>query len=142
MTIAQALKEKNKIGAKLLKHWGKLKSDNSIIEGSNRSYDPLILLKEIDEMSQNLIELKTKIHIASSTIRSKIFRMSELKSYITHLKSVSTKDGYVKDRYDNSVINMDAVLKTIEIDAILEKIESEIESIQDELDIFNHQTSI
>ena len=142
MTIAQALKEKNKIGAKLSKHWTKLQSENSMIEGSTRSYDPLILLKEIDEMTQNLIELKTKIHTASSGVRSKIFRMSELKSYITHLKLVSTKDGYVKDRYDNSVINMEAVIKTIEIDALLEKKEAEIEKIQEELDIFNHQTSI
>jgi len=68
--------------------------------------------------------------------------MSELKSYITHLKLVSTKDGYVKDRYDNSVLNMEAVIKTIEIDALLEKKEAEIEKIQEELDIFNHQTSI
>ncbi len=142
MTIAQALKEKNKIGAKLLKHWGKLQNENSIIEGSTRSYDPIILLKEIDEMTQNLIDLKTKIHAASVEVRSKIFRMSELKSYITHLKTVSTKDGYVKDRYDNSVINMEAVFKAIEIDALLEKIEAEIEKIQEELDVFNHQTSI
>ena len=141
MTIAQALKEKNKIGAKLLKHWGKLQSYNSIIEGSTRAYDPIILLKEIDEMTQNLIDLKAKIHIASSAIRSKIFKMSELKSYISHLRMVSTNDGIVRDRYD-SVITMEAIYKTKEIDTLLENIEFEIEKIQEELDIFNHQTSI
>ena len=142
MKITEALKEKNKLAAKLQKLWGRLQSTNSILEGSKRVYDPVELLKEIDATTEEIVTLKTNIHSASSPVRSKIFRMSELKSYITHLKLVSTKDGYVKDRYDNSVLNMEAVIKTIEIDALLEKKEAEIEKIQEELDIFNNQTSI
>ena len=71
-------------------------------------------------MTQNLIELKTKIHTASSGVRSKIFRMSELKNYVTKLKTVSTKDGLIRDRYESSILTMVAVFIENEVDALLE----------------------
>jgi hypothetical protein len=142
MTIAQALKEKNKIAAKLQKLWGRLQTNNSVIDGTNRVYDPNELLKEIDESTQKLIELKTKIHIASNDVRSKIFRMSELKNYTTKLREVCVKDGPVRERYESNVLLMNAVFKADEIDMLLESTEAEIEKTQEELDVFNHQTSI
>ena len=142
MKIAQALKEKNKIGAKLAKKWDNLRDNNSIIEGSTRTYEPVELMKEIDEMTQNLIELKTKIHQASGAVRFKIFRLSELKMYVMNLRRVSSRNGLVKERYDSVPLTMDAIYKTNEIDDLIEKVESEIDKIQEELDTFNHQISI
>ena len=37
---------------------------------------------------------------------------------------------------------MEAVFKVVDIDVLVEKTEDEIEKTQEELDIFNHQTSI
>jgi len=142
MTIAQALKEKNKKAAKLQKLWGRLQTNNSIIEGGKRVYEPTLVIKEIDELTSQLIDLKTRIHIASMDVRAKIFRMSELKNYLMKLREVSTRDGIVRDRYDSTVITMEAVFKVVDIDVLAEKTEDEIEKTQEELDIFNHQTSI
>ena len=75
-------------------------------------------------------------------VRAKIFRMSELKNYLMKLREVSTRDGIVRDRYDSTVITMEAVFKVVDIDVLVEKTEDEIEKTQEELDIFNHQTSI
>ena len=58
------------------------------------------------------------------------------------LREVSTRDGIVRDRYDSTVITMEAVFKVVDIDVLVEKTEDEIEKTQEELDIFNHQTSI
>ena len=142
MTIAQALKEKNKKASKLQKLWGRLQTNNSIIEGGKRVYEPTLVIKEIDELTSQLIDLKTRIHIASMDVRAKIFRMSELKNYLMKLREVSTRDGIVRDRYDSTVITMEAVFKVVDIDVLVEKTEDEIEKTQEELDIFNHQTSI
>lgn len=142
MKITEALKEKNKLAAKLQKLWGRLQSTNSILEGSKRVYDPVELLKEIDATTEEIVTLKTNIHSASSPVRSKIFRMSELKNYVTKLKTVSTKDGLIRDRYESSILTMVAVFKENEVDALLEKMENEIEQLQKELDSFNHHTII
>ena len=65
MTIAQALKEKNKKVAKITKLWQKISSYNSVIEGSEKPYDVEKLWEEYNQAITELIDLKTRIHHAS-----------------------------------------------------------------------------
>ena len=64
---------------------------NSLPKGANRPYDIIVLKNETLELTNELIALKSMIHEASSPVRSKNFRLSEFKSIMQQLLSISTK---------------------------------------------------
>jgi hypothetical protein len=139
LTISQALKEKNKIASTIQKNWSKIMDYNSLPKGANRPYDIIVLKNETLELTNELIALKSMVHEASSPVRSKIFRLSELKSMMQQLLSISTKDGLVKSR-GLELIEMEAILKVKDIDELLLNYQAEIDQIQNELDNFNFST--
>jgi hypothetical protein len=142
MTIAQALKEKNKKVATLNVLWDRLNKNNSVLEGNRRSYDPVELLKQIETELEALVDLKTRIHDASAPVRSQIFRMSELKSKTMRLKCLETDEGPVRSRYDGTVTRREAVLQAEQVDGLIEAAQQEIENLQEELDKFNFATHV
>ena len=142
MTIAQALKEKNKKAAKIGKLWQKISSYNSVIEGSEKPYDVEKLWEEYNLEIAGLIELKAKIHEASSPVRKDIFAMSELKSKVQNLRNLSTQSGPHRDRYSSETTEMEAHFSTLWKDNQIELTENLIDSLQEKLDAFNHTTQI
>jgi hypothetical protein len=123
--------------------FSKVQMYNSVEEGSTRVYDVVESMKNWLTMSEELVELKTKLHLANAPVYGKIFRMSELKSQLSNLKQLDCVDGKHFDRYGRG----EAVVKTAKI-SVLEKdqlvltIEEEIERLQEELDEHNDTTSI
>lgn len=142
LTVTQALKEKNKLAAKIQRNWSKITSTNSLPKGAYRPYDLLELKNETLKLTEDLVELKTKIHEASAPVRSKIFRLSELKSILVKIESINTKEGLVKERYDNNLVEMDAILKTKDVDDMITQYQDEIDEIQSYLDNFNYTTKL
>jgi len=116
---------------------------NSVEEGTTRVYDVKESMQNWLKMIDELVELKTKIHLANVPVYGKIFRMSELKSQLSNLKQLDCVDGKHFDRYGRG----EAVVKTAKIsvlekDQMVLKIEEEIERLQEELDEHNATTSI
>jgi len=146
MTIKQALKYKKKLASKMNEEFSKLSRYNSVESGTNRIYDPKESMRKWFEMTNELIELKTKIHLANSVVYGKIFRMSELKSQLSSLKQLDCTEGKYSDRYgrmsgDTPIIK-EAAIGLLERDTMIASMEEEIEKIQEELDIHNANTSI
>lgn len=142
MTIAQALKEKNKKVAKIQKLWEKIHRYNSMQEGSERPYSTSDLFQQVHAEVGLLIELKTKIHEASSPVRGDIFTLSEMKNFVQRVRSVSTTQGSFRERYENTTSIMVAELDIKWQDAKIEELEEKIEKLQEKLDQFNHTTHI
>ena len=146
MKIKQALKYKKKLASKMNQEFMKVQMYNSVEEGSNRVYDVKESMQNWLRMSEELVELKTKLHLANAPVYGKIFRMSELKSQLSNLKQLDCVDGKYTDRYGR--MSGDApIIKTAEIgilerDQMISDIEEEIEKIQEELDEHNALTSI
>jgi len=143
MKVKQALKYKKKLAAKMNQEFVKVNMYNSVEEGTTRVYDVKEAMENWIKMGQELVELKTKIHLANAPVYGKIFRMSELKSQLSNLKQLDCVDGKHFDRYGRG----EAVVKTAEInilgrDQIVSAIEEEIEKLQEELDEHNATTSI
>jgi hypothetical protein len=138
LTIAKALKEKNKKLSQLNKLWKRLDANNSIPEGNVREFDPKELIEQLRQETEAYIALKTQIHNACGPVRDKIFRLSELKSFIHRLKSIDTNHGLTRTRYDASLVKYEAYLSAGSMENLMEQIESEIEKIQEELDHFNY----
>lgn len=117
--------------------------NNSILEGGNRDYSAKDQLEKGVEKMEALVSLKAKIQKANAPIQDKIFRLSELKNLISRVRSFPTTDGVQAPSYRSEVaLTYEAEFKKIDIDKMIESYESEIESIQEELDTFNHSTSI
>ena len=146
MTIKQALKYKKKLASKMNEEFSKLSKYNSVEIGTNRVYEPKESMRKWLEMTNELIELKTKIHLANSVVYGKIFRMSELKSQLSSLKQLDCTEGKYSDRYSrmsgDTPIIKEAAIGLLERDTMIVSMEEEIEKIQEELDIHNANTSI
>ena len=146
MTIKQALKYKKKLASKMNEEFSKLSRYNSVESGTNRVYDPKESMRKWFEMTNELIELKTKIHLANAVVYGKIFRMSELKSQLSSLKQLDCTEGKYSDRYSrmsgDTPIIKEAAIGLLERDTMIASMEEEIEKIQEELDIHNANTSI
>jgi len=143
MKVKQALKQKKKLATKMNQEFVRVNMYNSVEEGATRVYDVKESMQNWLKMIDELVELKTKIHLANVPVYSKIFRMSELKSQLSNLKQLDCVDGKHFDRYGRG----EAVIKTAEIsvlerDEMVLKIEEEIERLQEELDEHNATTSI
>jgi len=144
MNIKQALKEKNKLAKKVTDLIERTNRYNSMDEGGVRSYDPQESMNAAQAAVEELIELKTKIHMANVKVYDKIFRMSEYKSYVKYLKALNCTEGtVVKHSYgDTSVRQLSTVITEVQRDQMIEEFEIRIELIQADLDEHNAITHI
>jgi len=144
MNIKQALKEKNKLAKKVTDLMDRTNRNNSMDEGAVRSYDPKESLEQALQMVDDLVNLKTKMHMANAEVYDKIFRMSEYKSLVKYLKTLNCSQGtIVTSRYgDSTTRQMTTVITEVERDALVEKYETLIDNLQTELDTHNATTHI
>lgn len=146
MTIKQALKYKNKLVSRINAEFHKASQYNSVEEGGLRPYSASEALAKYFSLSNELVELKTKIHQANTKVYDKIFLLSELKSRVSKLQILDCSEGKVMDRYSR-IHGEPATVKTVEItilerDALIQEIEAKIEEVQEELDLHNATTEI
>ena len=142
MNVKQALKVKNKLVTEMKASYAILQKYNSIEEGNPRRYSMTNTLEKIKTLQAELVELKTKIHKANQPVYDKIFALAELKGMIKELKKVSTEEGKVNERYGSVVSVKEVELNVTDIDAAIAVLESQIEGLQNELDIHNATTQI
>jgi len=139
MNIKKALKEKNNLKGKINETLSRISKHNITEDGIERPYDPRVLLEELFVKVEEMVTLKTQIQKANNDVFDKIYRLSELKNVASKLKYLNCN----KERIYNSPDNFsDVAISTKERDLLIEKIEKQIEKIQEELDEFNYKTKI
>lgn len=142
MNIKQALKLKNKLTAQIAELYRLAKTYNSIEEGNPRRYSIVQLLNQANALTNELVDLKTQIHLANGPVYGKIFRLAELKGRAKQIAGIGCEEGKVTERYGSTVSIKEAEMNVIERDNLLRQLETEIEQLQDELDIHNATTTI
>lgn len=145
MKIYQVLKAKKKLTSELQQLWQKFSNNNSVIVGNTRSYEPIELMSKIIAKTKELIQLKVKLQVANSEIYEKIFEISELKSAISKLGSVSTQSGIVHPHSYSSVsapVEYSAFYSQKMVDDIIAGYQEKISTLQEEIDTFNYTTEI
>jgi len=138
MNLKQALKEKNKLKAKIVLTQNRLSRYNMIEEGFERVYDPHEMYQQLLVETDQLIEIKTRIQKANLPVLSKIYRLSEVKGLMAKLNKLSCGQG--RDSYSDVVY--DSAITVVERDNLLLSLEQEIEKLQEELDSFNFSTAV
>jgi hypothetical protein len=142
MNIKQALKLKNKLVTQIKEQYEIAKAHNSIEQGNPRRYSALQSINKANELSIELVELKTKIHLANAPVYDLIFQMSEFKNQIKQLKSIPVDEGKVTERYGSITTIKEVELNIAERDNLVKGLESQIEELQDKLDTYNATTEL
>lgn len=142
MNIKQALKLKNKLVTQIKEQYEIAKAHNSIEQGNPRRYSALQSINKANELSIELVELKTKIHLANAPVYDLIFQMSELKNQIKQLKSIPVDEGKVTERYGSITTIKEVELNIAERDNLVKGLELQIEELQDKLDTHNAITEL
>jgi hypothetical protein len=147
MTVKAALKYKNKLTSKMNDEFVKLSTYNSVDVDSVKPYSASEALVNYLKMSEELVTLKTKIHLANAKVYDKIFLLSELKSQALKLAHIDCSEGKISKSSRFSRMVEGTEIKVCEItilerDKMVSEIEEKIELIQDELDYHNTTTII
>ena len=141
MNLTKALKHKKKLVKQIDEMYIRFSKFNSNQKDSV-GYDPEQAYNEWVRLTNDLINLKTKIHIANAGIADKIFKLGELKSMATKLRSIDTKEGIVKDRYSDVTIEYVAYMNLFDRDTKVKELEEQIETLQEEIEAYNALTMI
>jgi len=142
MNITKALKQKNKLVSKTNEYISHVSAYNSIQEGTTRPYDAREALEKAMTSVDELVALKTAIHKANSKVYDKIFKLAELKSLVSKLKSLDCKEGMQQSYRMDAPVKYTTQISIVEKDQWIEKLESQIEMLQEELESHNAKTKI
>ena len=144
MNIKQALKLKNKLIKSISENTKLLQQYNTVEVGNPRPYSSTVLMVEISKATDELIDLKSKIHRANAPMFEKIFEMSELKSNIKALQKLDCTEGKSnRDRYRmESELILTSEVSLVVRNGKIKNLEERIEYLQDEMDVFNATTEI
>ena len=145
MTLATALKEKNRLAGELSRNWSMIAKENSKREDVSRVIDVAEVHQKVQLYREKLVELKTKIGLANAGNLERIYRLEELKNELKRLDDIRTDetsdfqeigDSNVKE-YKRTV-----VFTAAQIYKMREKLQQDCNDIQDELDAYNATTKI
>ena len=142
MNVSQALKQKNRIAVEIKKQYEIAVKVNSQEEGNPRRYSVTGALEKAETLTKELIDLKTKIHLANAPVYGKIFEMAELKGRVKQLKRIPTEEGKTTERYGSAISIKDVEINIAQFDAMVVELEGRIEKIQAELDYHNATTEL
>lgn len=145
MTLAKALKHKNRVAQKMARISDDIRTHNSILAVNDPEVDVTALDKMRQDLMEHLVALKTLIHRASNEIRDKIFRLAELRGSIQFYRSISTQHGKCPRHSfggGDGFVEHKAVMRKESIDRLVIELETRIDEIQDQLDEFNVTTKI
>jgi hypothetical protein len=143
ITLAKALKVKNRLTGRLAKVQADIQAYNSVPEGQAGQVNVPDLMKTREELVGALVGLKTAINDANRQVQRDIYDRAEKKATAQFLAGVNTRHGPLPPVYPSTVeVVYVAALKKADVDALVVRLENEIDQLQDKLDQFNHVRKI
>jgi hypothetical protein len=139
ITLAKALKVKNRLAGRLAKVQADLQAYNSVPEGQVDQVNVPALMQTREELVGALVGLKTAINEANREVQRDIYDLAEKRATAQFLAGVNTRHGPQPAVYPNTTeVSYVAALKKAEVDGLVAGLEKEIDQLQDRLDQFNH----
>ena len=139
ITLAKALKVKNRLTGRLAKVQADIQAYNSVPEGQAGQVNVPALMQTRAELVGALVALKMAINDANREAQRDIYDLAEKKATAQFLAGVNTRHGPQPPVYPSTVeVNYVAALKKADVDALVVGLENEIDQLQDKLDQFNH----
>jgi hypothetical protein len=143
ITLAKALKVKNRLTGRLAKVQADIQAFNSIPEGQAGQVNVPVLMQTREDLVGALVTLKTAINDANREGQRDIYDLAEKKATVQFLAGINTRHGLQPAVYPNTTqVSYLAALKKADVDALVARLEKEIDQLQDKLDQFNHERKI
>lgn len=142
VTLAKALKLKNRQVQNITALKEIIAKYNSGIEGNTRPFDIKETLKSYEQAIERLVAIKSAIQIANVPITPLVFEMAELRGMVAFLKILNTQAGKAVCSYQGDMATYDAVIDASEAASLIERLETRLDTLQDEVDRFNATTQI
>ena len=149
VSLARALKEKNRIAGRLAQSRALVAKENSKVAGATRDVDVKVVYEGTKALRDRLVAIKSAIAIANSPIVSKIIELEEVKGEIAYLKKLNVENGMVvmdEQRFPlrecGKTYEVSAVIRQGDVLAELSALKKRAEELQDELDEFNISTTV
>lgn len=145
MSLAQALKEKNRLAGELARCWTMIARENSKREDSPRIIDIAETYRKVQLYKEKLTELKTKIGLANAGNLERIYRLEECKNELNRLNDIRTdeaSDFQAIGESNYKEFKRTVVFTAAQVYEMHEKVQQECNNIQDELDTYNATTKI
>ena len=144
VSLARALKEKNRIAGRLHKAQELVKKENRKPAGSPRAVDVASALAEVERLSALLVAVKAAIAKANDGIVATIVELEEVKAMISFIGSVNTDDEVQVERgYQGAVERRwDVAVGQTAILAKAEALQDRADALQDALDEYNARTRV
>ena len=146
VTLAKALKLKNRFASKISEVTGSIQSYNSVVEGQERPVDVNALMEKRGKLVDALMNLKIAINSANAPVQATIYLLAELKDEASFLRGIDTKAGkQVSKRTwgeEEKVYVKTAILDYNTVKGLIEQVEADIDANQDKLDVHNHTVKV
>ena len=145
ITLAQALKEKNRLAGEITTLWTLVQKENSCWDDHTRCIDIRETLETIRLYTEKLIELKTRIGQANKGNLENMYSLEELKSQISKLSGVNTVEDvqYLSVGVGKNIErSRSAEVTAAEILQMKKDLQTRCNRLQDAMDAYNVRTTI
>ena len=144
VTIARALKEKNRVAGRLAKARQLVNKENSKEKKVPRGVDVKAVYAEAKMLRNRLVAIKTAIAVANQSIVGRIVELAEVKSEIAYLNALDVQEGvFEESNYGGKLVKeYDAVLQKAEVLAEIDALQHRADELQDALDEFNASVKV
>jgi len=144
VSMARALKEKNRIAGRLSKLRELVNKENSREKKIPRGIDVRGVYDESRALTDRLVAIKSAIAVANQPIVGKIIELGEVKSEISYMNNLNVTEGvFQKGDYGRSVTEAyDAVIRKPEVLERIAELQDRADELQDALDEFNASMKI
>jgi hypothetical protein len=143
ITLAKALKLKNRLAGRLARVQADILAYNSVPEGQAGQVNVPALVQSRQELVGALVGLKAAISEANRAVQRDIYDLAEKKATAQFLAGVCTRHGAQPAVYPSTTeVNYVAALKKADVDGLVARLETEIDQLQDKLDQFNHDHTV
>lgn len=142
ISLAKALKLKNRLAGRLSQVVSDIQTYNSVLEEQVGKIDVKGLLEKRNALSQAMVELKIALYKGNTGIQRELYTLAEKKGEIDFYRMLNTRDGSERHGYQNTSVTWVATVKKTEVDAFVKQLETEVDSLQDQIDSYNHSTKI
>jgi chromosome segregation ATPase len=142
ITLARLLKYRKRVQQEIARLAQDIQGHNSVLKGAEREVDVRADWKKYRVLVQHLADLKDALFKANAPIYGRILRLANCKSEILMLRAVKVDHGARPHFIGEHIEEWEAELRKAEIDQTCKELESEIDALQDELDNFNHMTTV
>ena len=144
VTIARALKEKNRVAGRLAKARQLVSTENSNEKKIPRRVDVAAVREEARTLAERLVAIKSAIAAANAPVVGTIIELDETKSAIAWLNGLNVREGVFEEtNYGGKVVKeYEAVIDQATVLKQVEALQRRADDLQDALDEFNASTKV